>query len=147
MGKAVFRNCLVTMRPKTRTKELPTTHDVIVYLHNAYIKFMNQIKESFNVSCQFNWIINMSYCWEGCTGENLCHCRCVDCRYHQSQFPRYDWSLDRCERWQLEAPIYRHQFQGNLGQSLWLQPGTLFCFDLQTRRDYQCEKLKGMLHI
>ncbi|KAF8680603.1 hypothetical protein AX14_004549 [Amanita brunnescens Koide BX004] len=47
VGKDVFRNCLITMRPKTRTKELPTPHDVIVYLHNAYIKFMNQIKEEF----------------------------------------------------------------------------------------------------
>lgn len=147
MGKAVFRNCLVTMWPKTRTKELPTMHDVIIYLHNVYIKFMNQIKKSLNVSCRFNWIINMSYCWEGCTRKNLCHCRCMDCWYHQSQFPRYDWSLDQCERWQLEAPIYHHQFQGNLGWSLWSQPGMLFCFDLQMHWDYQREKLKGMLHI
>ncbi|KAF8332545.1 hypothetical protein F5887DRAFT_894306 [Amanita rubescens] len=50
VGKAVFRNCLITMQPKTRTKELPSPHDVIVYLQNAYIKFMDQIRTAFQVS-------------------------------------------------------------------------------------------------
>ena len=46
----VFRNCLTMMQPKTRPKELPSPHNVIIYLHNAYIMLMDQIKTVFQIS-------------------------------------------------------------------------------------------------
>ena len=39
-NKPIFRNCLVTMRPKTRSKELPSTHDVVTYIHNEFGRWM-----------------------------------------------------------------------------------------------------------
>jgi hypothetical protein len=37
VDKAVFQNCLVVMRPKTLKMDLPSTHDVSIYLHNQYV--------------------------------------------------------------------------------------------------------------
>lgn len=50
VSKAVFRNCLTVMRPKTRTKELPSAHDVAIYIQNEFIRFMDQIKQVIQVS-------------------------------------------------------------------------------------------------
>ncbi|KAH9017922.1 hypothetical protein EDB84DRAFT_1230582, partial [Lactarius hengduanensis] len=36
--KLTFRNCLVVMRPKTRSADLPSCHDVRVYLKNTFIQ-------------------------------------------------------------------------------------------------------------
>ncbi|KAF8495282.1 hypothetical protein F5888DRAFT_1590632, partial [Russula emetica] len=35
-NKAMFRNCLVAMRPKAKTLDLPSTHDVTKYIHNKW---------------------------------------------------------------------------------------------------------------
>jgi hypothetical protein len=32
--KPVFRNCLIAMWPKTSQNDLPSTHDLVVYIHN-----------------------------------------------------------------------------------------------------------------
>ncbi|KAF8622594.1 hypothetical protein AX15_006893 [Amanita polypyramis BW_CC] len=45
VSKAVFRNCLTMMWPKTKTKELPSAHDVVIYIQNEFIRFMDQIKQ------------------------------------------------------------------------------------------------------
>jgi len=50
VSKAVFQNCLTVMRPKTRTKELPSCHDVTAYFHNAFIKFITEIRQVIEVS-------------------------------------------------------------------------------------------------
>ena len=50
VSKAVFRNCLVVMRPKTRTKEFLGPYDIETHLQNEYIKFMDQIKQAIQVS-------------------------------------------------------------------------------------------------
>jgi len=50
VSKAVFRNCLTVMRPKTRTKELLSCHDVMAYLHNAFIKFITEMRQAIEVS-------------------------------------------------------------------------------------------------
>ena len=50
VSKAVFRNCLTVMQPKTRTKELPSAHDVTIYIQNEFIRFMDQIKQVIQVS-------------------------------------------------------------------------------------------------
>jgi hypothetical protein len=48
--KALFRNCLVTMRPKTIGNNLPSTHDVLVYLHNCFVEQMKLLKKEISVS-------------------------------------------------------------------------------------------------
>jgi hypothetical protein len=46
----LFRNCLVSMRPKTKLAELPSSHDVGVYIHNECVKWLKQLKEDITVS-------------------------------------------------------------------------------------------------
>jgi hypothetical protein len=48
--KALFRNCLVAMRPKTTKDDLPSTHDVSVYLHNHFINQLKLLKSEITVS-------------------------------------------------------------------------------------------------
>ena len=48
--KATFRNCLVVMRTKTTTKELPSTHDIRVYVHNKFVEHLGRLKKAFKVS-------------------------------------------------------------------------------------------------
>ncbi|RDB23358.1 putative AC transposase [Hypsizygus marmoreus] len=43
-NKAVFHNCLVTMRPKTTKADLPSTHNVVVHLHNQFVEWLKQLK-------------------------------------------------------------------------------------------------------
>lgn len=49
-NKATFRNCLVAMRPKSTTADLPSTHDISTYIHNAFIKFLDELKGQIQVS-------------------------------------------------------------------------------------------------
>jgi hypothetical protein len=44
-----FRNCLVAMRPRSTKKDLPSTHDVTVYIHNQFSKHLESLKESILV--------------------------------------------------------------------------------------------------
>ncbi|KAM6491740.1 hypothetical protein JOM56_012780, partial [Amanita muscaria] len=41
--KATFQNCLMAMRPKTRSADLPSTYDVKIYLNNAFVKHLEQL--------------------------------------------------------------------------------------------------------
>jgi hypothetical protein len=34
--KPMFRNCLIAMRPRTNRRDLPSTHDIGVYIHNEF---------------------------------------------------------------------------------------------------------------
>jgi len=54
VSKAVFRNCLTVIHSKTRTKELPSCHNVTAYLHNAFIKFITEIRQAIEVSPWFD---------------------------------------------------------------------------------------------
>jgi hypothetical protein len=49
-NNAAFRNCLVAMRPKATTLDLPSTHDVTKYIHNECIKWLTELKERIRVS-------------------------------------------------------------------------------------------------
>jgi len=44
-----FRNCLVAMRPRSTIKDLPSTHDVVVYIHNQFSRHLNSLKASILV--------------------------------------------------------------------------------------------------
>jgi hypothetical protein len=50
--KARFRNCLVSMRPNTNKADLPTAHDVSLYIHNAFVNHLQEIKEEIQVTHQ-----------------------------------------------------------------------------------------------
>jgi len=45
-----FHNILVAMRPKSTTSDLPSLYDVKVFLHNAFVKHISDLKESIMVS-------------------------------------------------------------------------------------------------
>ncbi|KAF8442871.1 hypothetical protein L210DRAFT_3397292 [Boletus edulis BED1] len=45
-----FRNCLVAMRPNATKADIPSTHDISVYVHNEFIDFIKQLKVEIQVS-------------------------------------------------------------------------------------------------
>ena len=48
--KPIFRNCLVAMRPKTTRKDLPSRHDIEVYIHNEFVDWLKTLKNEIIVS-------------------------------------------------------------------------------------------------
>ncbi|KAF8228070.1 hypothetical protein L208DRAFT_1293537 [Tricholoma matsutake] len=54
-NKALFRNCLVMMRQKTLSSELPSTHDISVYIHNHFVDQLKQLKAEILVSTRTSW--------------------------------------------------------------------------------------------
>ncbi|KAF5378846.1 hypothetical protein D9615_006888 [Tricholomella constricta] len=42
-NKAVFRNCLVAMRPKTQSHELPSSYDISKHISNEYAKWIEKL--------------------------------------------------------------------------------------------------------
>lgn len=48
-NKAIFRNCLVAMRPKTTKADVPTTHDVMSHLHNEFVGWLQELKADIEV--------------------------------------------------------------------------------------------------
>ncbi|KAF8232058.1 hypothetical protein L208DRAFT_1064199, partial [Tricholoma matsutake] len=48
-GKTAFRNCLVAMRPKSISLNLPTTHDVVKHLHNEFVRWIDRLKQDIEV--------------------------------------------------------------------------------------------------
>jgi len=41
---------MISMRPKSTTADLPSSYDVKVHLHNEFVKYMKDLKESIIVS-------------------------------------------------------------------------------------------------
>ncbi|KAI0061781.1 hypothetical protein BV25DRAFT_1769205, partial [Artomyces pyxidatus] len=48
-NKASFRNCLVAMRPRSITADLPSTHNVCAYLHNEFTKILARYRADIEV--------------------------------------------------------------------------------------------------
>jgi hypothetical protein len=48
-NKASFRNCLVMMRPGSTNEDLPSAHDVKVYLHKAFVAHIEELAEEIKV--------------------------------------------------------------------------------------------------
>jgi hypothetical protein len=46
----VFRNCLVAMRPKASCKDIPSSHDVGLYIHNTFVQWIKTLKSEISVS-------------------------------------------------------------------------------------------------
>ncbi|KAF8220039.1 hypothetical protein L208DRAFT_1127592, partial [Tricholoma matsutake] len=49
-NKASFHNCLVSMRPKSITKDIPSTHNVTTYIHNQFVKQLEELKGDILIS-------------------------------------------------------------------------------------------------
>ncbi|KAF8233069.1 hypothetical protein L208DRAFT_1073234, partial [Tricholoma matsutake] len=49
-NKASFCNCLVSMRPKSITKDMPSTHNVTTYIHNQFVKRLKELKGDILIS-------------------------------------------------------------------------------------------------
>ncbi|KIL55506.1 hypothetical protein M378DRAFT_54975, partial [Amanita muscaria Koide BX008] len=47
--KTTFRNILVTMRPKTKKKELCSAYEVSTHLHNKFVGWMETLKNDIEV--------------------------------------------------------------------------------------------------
>lgn len=58
--KATFRNCLVAMRPAATKLDLPSTHDVKLYVANAFTKFFQQLGPELRVILFFSLNHNLS---------------------------------------------------------------------------------------
>ncbi|KAG2065558.1 hypothetical protein BDR04DRAFT_1032455, partial [Suillus decipiens] len=54
--KVTFRNCLVAMRPSSTKLDLPSTHDVMTYVHNSFIDFFSKLKSDIQVHFFFQII-------------------------------------------------------------------------------------------
>ncbi|KAF8545727.1 hypothetical protein OG21DRAFT_1428745, partial [Imleria badia] len=46
---AVFRNCLVAMQPVATKSDLPTMHDVCMFIHNSFVDFLEWLKADIQV--------------------------------------------------------------------------------------------------
>ncbi|KIL54030.1 hypothetical protein M378DRAFT_49908, partial [Amanita muscaria Koide BX008] len=44
VNKKTFRNQLVIMRPKTMNNDLPSTHNVMTYIHNEFCSVLESMK-------------------------------------------------------------------------------------------------------
>ena len=56
--KASFRNCLVSMCPNAQKVDLPSTHDISSYIHNAFVEFIGSLKIRIQVLPQFLFFTN-----------------------------------------------------------------------------------------
>ncbi len=55
--KPSFWNCLVAMRPKTMRKDLPTRHNIEIYIHNEFMDWLKTLKSEILVSSLFLQVI------------------------------------------------------------------------------------------
>ena len=46
----IFCNCLVAMRPKASRKDIPSSHDVGVYIHNEFVRWLKTLESEILVS-------------------------------------------------------------------------------------------------
>ena len=93
-NKAVFHNCLVGMRPKSTQKDMPSTHDVSMYIHNKFVCRLEELKHNIIVSqlqrqCDENITDDV-----GCTQEKFMYCGWVVCRHYMGIVPWNDSPLD-----------------------------------------------------
>ena len=49
-NKALFHDCLVSMRPKSITKDILSTHNVTTYIHNQFVEQLEESKGDILVS-------------------------------------------------------------------------------------------------
>jgi hypothetical protein len=82
-NKTTFRNCLVVMCPKTKVADLPTLNDLCIYLRNAFVQRLDQLKQDIKVRILPPLIVVFTSCaqhmsYPECPGEGFNHCRWLD---------------------------------------------------------------------
>jgi hypothetical protein len=99
------------MRLKSTTSDLPTTYDVKVFLHNAFVKHMTNIKDKITAS---NLPLEM-YLTLTCVGsprESIHHHGWVVGRYHEDGILGYDSALDSSTGGEVEVESWGDRVQG-----------------------------------
>ena len=48
--KPIFRNSLVAIRPKMTQKDLPSRHNIKVYIYNEFVEWLKMLKAEILVS-------------------------------------------------------------------------------------------------
>ncbi|KIM59139.1 hypothetical protein SCLCIDRAFT_27578 [Scleroderma citrinum Foug A] len=49
VDKAVFQNCLVAIWPKATKADIPSTHDIYMYIHNTFGEFIKELRSEIQV--------------------------------------------------------------------------------------------------
>lgn len=92
--KPIFRNCLVAMRPKTTRRDLPSRHDIEVYIHNEFAAWLKTLKDDILVSNKTLSVSLDSSSYIGRSWRNLVNCRWVDSGQHERVVSGDDGQLD-----------------------------------------------------
>lgn len=103
VNKAVFRNALVAMKPKATRKDLPSSHEVQVYIHNAFVEWLKSLKEEFQVSKFQHFEASTHPSILGSTRPDFVNSRWVDCRYNKGVVSGDDSALDGGEASEMEV--------------------------------------------
>ena len=102
----MFRNCLVVMRPKATKLDIPSSHDISVYIHNSCVKWLKDLKDDILVSekiaCQCQSTNEMT---PGGPWQNIKHGGWMDCRQYKIVISEDDCTLDRGGKREVVAAI------------------------------------------
>ena len=109
--KLIFCNCLVTMRPKTTQKDLPSRHDIEVYIHNKFVAWLKTLKDNILVSNKTTSVSLDLSSYIGSFWWNLVNCRWVDSRQHEGSFlgMTASWIKVKGGRWRLCSEVVGFQ--------------------------------------
>lgn len=108
---AAFRNALVAMRPKSTTKDLASSHEVQVHIHNGFVKYMKDLKEEIRVSLS-SLSLYTTYLRLDITGEGLNNLGLLVGRYDEDGILGGDCTLDRGQGGKVEAVSISRWVQG-----------------------------------
>ena len=100
------------MRPKSTTLDLPSSHDVKVYLHNQFIKHMTNLKEEIMVSDHLMWTFNSQHTFEDGSRKGLDNRRRVVGGYDKDGVYGNDGPLDRGEGEEVDVEGRGNRVQG-----------------------------------
>jgi hypothetical protein len=95
------------MRPKTKTADIPSSHDVGVYVHNECVRWLKQLREEIKVSMGAGMIAEnyRSHQVSGHPGYSLDDFGWLVGRQHEGGVLGSDSALDRCERKKVEFAV------------------------------------------
>jgi hypothetical protein len=95
------------MRPKTKTADIPSSHDVGVYVHNECVRWLKQLREEIKVSMRAGMIAEnyRSHQVSGRPRYSLDDFGRLVGRQHEGGVLGSDGALDRCERKKVEFAV------------------------------------------
>lgn len=105
---AAFQNILVAMRPKTKSSEIPSAHNVGVHLQNKTSKWLRQLKSDIMVSNSISrkrTYSNSQCISQGGSREGVNHIRWLDGGYDEGGLPGGHSTLDGGEGEEMGAAL------------------------------------------